>query len=505
MKVLVSQDSFSIARRGDEVAELLAEAEVEVVRTGSDGLAWLEPVVKTETSSGWNVFGPIDPDKLDRRNLHEPSYWSSEHPCYQGSLSEIDFFKKQNRLVFDRCGTRSPFADDDHADLTNILDLSPSEVIEGVRASNLRGRGGAAFPAHIKWQTVADTESDQKYIVCNADEGDSGTFVDRMLLEGDPMRLIHGMVASGYATGSTKGFVYLRSEYPLAADIFSKSLEQAYADGVLGENVLNRGFRFDLELFVGAGAYICGEETSLLESLEGKRGEIRTKPPVPAISGLFGKPTLVHNVITLAAVPGIFTIGAENYASLGVGPSTGTMTFQLAGNIKRGGLVEIPFGITIRELIEDFGQGTKTGRSIRAVQIGGPLGAYLSQREIDAPLTYESMAEISAGIGHGGLVVFDDQVDLLAQAEYAFEFCAIESCGKCTPCRIGAVRGREIMSQLRTGAGNTSSLVLVEDLCEIMEKASLCQMGGMTPIPVRTAIAHFPEDFNRRIPLRATN
>ena len=267
MKILLSQDSFSIARRGDEVAELLATTDAEVVATGSDGLAWLEPLIKIETSSGWNAFGPIDPDKLDRRHLNDPNYWSKEHPCYQGCLSEIDFFERQNRLVFDRCGTRSPFAEDDHAELANILDLSPAEIIEGIRVSNLRGRGGAGFPAHIKWQTVAETEADQKYIVCNADEGDSGTFVDRMLLEGDPMRLIHGMVASGYATGSTKGFVYLRSEYPLAADIFSKSLEQAYAEGVLGENVLDRGFRFDLELFIGAGAYICGEETSLLESL----------------------------------------------------------------------------------------------------------------------------------------------------------------------------------------------------------------------------------------------
>lgn len=505
MKALVSQDSFSIARRGDEVADLIEAAAVEVIRTGTDGLAWLEPLVKVETSSGWLAFGPLNPDNLHQDRLADPSYWSTEHPDYQGSLSEIDFFVKQNRLVFDRCGTRSPFAKDDHSDLAKILDHSPNEVIEEIRVSNLRGRGGAAFPAHIKWQTVADTPADQKYVVCNADEGDSGTFVDRMLLEGDPMRLIHGMVAAGYATGSTKGFVYLRSEYPLAADIFSKSLSQAYSEGVLGENVLDRGFSFDMELFIGAGAYICGEETSLLESLEGKRGEIRTKPPVPAVSGLFGKPTLVHNVITLAAVPGIFSVGAQNYADLGIGQSTGTMTFQLAGNIKRGGLVEVPFGISVRELVEGFGHGTKTGRPIRAVQIGGPLGAYLSQREIDLPMTYESMMEVGAGIGHGGLVVFDDQVDLLAQAEYAFDFCAIESCGKCTPCRIGAVRGREIMSQLRNGAGTAESLVLVEDLCEIMEKASLCQLGGMTPIPVRSAIAHFPEDFNRRVPIRAIN
>ena len=505
MKFQVSQDSFSVARGGDLVAEKLADTGAEVVRTGTHGLAWLEPMVNVQTNSGTLSFGPVFPQELIESSLQEPNYWSSSHPAYIGTLDSFDFYKRQHRLVFDQCGTAAPHDLNNHAILSEILAKSPEEIIQAIEVSGLRGRGGAGFPAHIKWRTVADTSADQKYIVCNADEGDSGTFVDRMLMEGDPTRLIHGMVAAGYATGATHGLVYLRSEYPLAAKIFSEALDQAYSENVLGQNILGSDICFDLELFIGAGAYICGEETSLLESLEGKRGQIKTKPPVPAIAGLFEKPTLVHNVISFAAVPGIFQIGPENYRDLGVHPSSGTMTFQLSGNINFGGLIELPFGITVRELLEDFGGGTKSGRPIRTVQIGGPLGAYLSESQLDTPLTYESMAEIGAGIGHGGLVVFDDTVDMLAQAEYAFDFCAIESCGKCTPCRIGAVRGREIMKQLRTGAGTRQSLVLVDDLCEVMEKASLCQMGGMTPIPVRSAIANFPNDFNRRIPISAVN
>ena len=505
MRALVSQDAFSVAQGGVQVAEILRTNGLQVEAAGSDGLAWLEPLVKLEDAAGSFAFGPINPLDLDEESIKSMMALDASHPQFLGDLTSHAYLKRQTRLVFDRCGTANPFHMYDHTELTRVLELSPKEIIQALEISNLRGRGGAGFPAHIKWRTVRETPADQKYVVCNADEGDSGTFADRMLMEGDPMRLIHGMLIAGYATGATVGVVYLRSEYPLAAKAFSEAIEEAYYQGILGEDILDSGIDFDLELFIGAGAYICGEETSLLESLEGKRGQIRTKPPVPAIAGLFGQPTLVHNVITLAAVPGIFTIGAKNYQELGVGPSTGTMTFQLAGNVKYGGLIELPFGITVRELVEDFGGGTKSGRPLKAVQVGGPLGAYLSERELDTALTYEAMTEIGAGIGHGGLVVFDDEVDMLAQAEYAFDFCAVESCGKCTPCRIGAVRGRELMKQLRLGAAKADSLVLVDDLCEVMEKASLCLMGGMTPIPVRSAIERFPQDFNRRIPLSATH
>jgi formate dehydrogenase iron-sulfur subunit len=342
---------------------------------------------------------------------------------------------------------------------------------------------------------VASTAADQRYVVCNADEGDSGTFADRMLMEGDPFRLIEGMVIAGYATGASHGVVYLRSEYPIARAIFEQALALAYERNLLGKNVLGSGFQFDLELFLGAGAYICGEETSMLESLEGKRGQIRSKPPVPAIAGLFAKPTLVHNVVSLGSVPAIVSMGGEAYRDLGVGPSCGTMPFQLSGNVKRGGLIEVPFGVSIRTIVEDYGGGTLSGRPMKAIQIGGPLGAYLSEDELDYPLTYEAMADIGAGIGHGGLVVFDDTVDLAEQAQYAFEFCEVESCGKCTPCRIGSVRGKELLQSFRSGRSSNRELTLIRELCEVMDRASLCQMGGMTPIPVLSAMDRFPEDF----------
>jgi formate dehydrogenase iron-sulfur subunit len=374
------------------------------------------------------------------------------------------------------------------------IDSAPERLLDEIEASGLRGRGGAGFPAHIKWRTVAGTDAEQKYIACNADEGDSGTFADRMIMEGDPYLLIDGMLISGRATGASKGIVYLRSEYPVAARIFAQALERARSAGVIGGEA-----SFDVELFVGAGAYICGEETAMLESLEGKRGEIRVKPPLPAIAGLFGRPTLVHNVITLCSVPWIMRHGGDAYAGFGVGRSTGTMPFQLAGNVELGGLVELPFGITLGELIERWAGGTRTGRPIKAVQIGGPLGAYLAPKHFGTPMTYEAMAEIGAGIGHGGIVVFDDSVDLAEQARYAFSFCKHESCGKCTPCRIGSVRGEETMTRIitarRDGGESKKEFAVLADLCDVMTDASLCQMGGMTPIPVRSALQNFPGDF----------
>ena len=426
-----------------------------------------------------------NPSDGNQRTPRTPKSLANSHP----------YLTQQHRLVFDRAGVQAPLELPSFKLLEQLLGQSPEEIISGIETSGLRGRGGAGFPAFIKWRTVADTTADQKYIVCNADEGDSGTFSDRMLMEGDPFKLIEGMIIAGYATGATKGFVYLRSEYPVAKEYLEQALEIAYANHLLGNSVLHSDFSFDIEMLIGAGAYICGEETSLLESLEGKRGQIKVKPPVPAIAGLFDKPTLVHNVISLASIPGIFELGPEAYSQLGVGRSTGTMPFQLSGNIKQGGLIELPFGHTVNELIYNYGDGTSSGRPVRAVQIGGPLGAYLTESEFDTPLSYEHMASIGAGIGHGGLVVFDDTVDMREQAEYAFEFCEIESCGKCTPCRIGSVRGKEALRQYDSNNVDARTLVLIEDLCEVMEKASLCQMGGMTPIPVRSAIQKFPEDF----------
>lgn len=395
----------------------------------------------------------------------------------------------QTRLIFSRYGKADPFDLDAYQADGGFFDLPDADVLRAeIKTSGLRGRGGAGFPAHIKWQTVAEQDAEQKYIVCNADEGDSGTFADRMIMEGDPFLLIEGMRLAGKAVGATRGYVYLRSEYPRAADTFSEALARARSAGILKDT-------FDIDLFIGAGAYICGEETSLLESLEGKRGIIRAKPPLPAIHGLFGKPTLVHNVITLCSTPWIIKNGGSAYAEYGVGASTGTLPFQLSGNVKAGGLIELPFGMTIRELLDTFSGGTRSGRPVKAVQIGGPLGAYIPPSLFDTPLTYEAMASIGAGIGHGGIVVYDDSTDLSEQARYAFEFCEHESCGKCTPCRLGSVRGVELIEQIRTDGASADQLILLKDLCDTMTQASLCQMGGMTPIPVESALKHFPDDF----------
>lgn len=503
MNLHISDDSFARALGSESVEFALKTHGIEPIRTGSLGLAWLEPVVQLRNSDHRLIteFTNVSVEDVPGivallSSTQKPRNGSSptSDPA-EPSVSSHPFYTKQHRLVFDRAGVRPPLQLPPFELLENLLDQDPNQIIAGMETSWLRGRGGAGFPAFIKWRTVADTPADQKYVVCNADEGDSGTFSDRMLMEGDPFKLIEGMIIAGYATGATQGFIYLRSEYPVAKEYLDQALEIAYAENLLGKNVLNSNFSFDIEMLIGAGAYICGEETSLLESLEGKRGQIKVKPPVPAIAGLFEKPTLVHNVISLAAVPGIFEIGPDAYAQLGVGKSTGTMPFQISGNVKQGGLIELPFGHTVNELVYNYGSGTASGRPVRTVQIGGPLGAYLSESEFDTPLTYEAMAEIGAGIGHGGLVVFDDTVDLKEQAEYAFEFCEIESCGKCTPCRIGSVRGKEALRQFSSNNVDARTFVVIEELCEVMEKASLCQMGGMTPIPVRSAIQKFPEDF----------
>ena len=461
--VHVPYETLANALGANEVAAALTARGHDVVRSASRGLAWTEPMIEMDGIA----YGPV-------ANVDE-----LEAVCL-GPVDALPGLAGQHRLVFDRCGGRDPW----HYDPTHLrtwLERSPNDILADIEASGLRGRGGAGFPAHIKWRTVRDTPADRKYIVVNADEGDSGTFADRLIMEGDPLRLIEGMLVAARATGADTGIVYLRSEYPLAAETFAKAVAIAEGMGLL------EGFA--IELFIGAGAYICGEETSLLESLEGKRGEVRAKPPVPAVAGLFGRPTLVHNVITLAAVPAILALGGNAYAALGVGASTGTMTFQLAGNVYRGGLFELPFGLTVRELIDDWGGGTLSGRPIGAAQVGGPLGAYLKGAELDTPLSYEALAALGAGVGHGGVVVFDDQVDLVEQARFAFAFCAHESCGKCTPCRIGAVRGKELVEGLQAGEPAAGQLATIADLCDVMEQASLCQMGGMTPIPVRSALS----------------
>jgi formate dehydrogenase iron-sulfur subunit len=411
--------------------------------------------------------------------------------------------KKQERLTFSRVGIIDPVNLDDYLahggyrGLQRALTLSPAAIVQEVTDSGLRGRGGAAFPTGIKWKTVLDQTASQKYVTCNADEGDSGTFSDRMVMEGDPFVLIEGMTIAAVAVGATRGFIYLRVEYPHARRTLEHAIGAAYAKGYLGSSVLGSKKAFDLELRIGAGAYICGEETSMLESLEGKRGEVRVRPPLPAVEGLFGKPTIVNNVISLASVPIILDKGAAFYRDYGMGKSRGTLPIQLAGNIKRGGLIEKAFGVTLKELLYDYGGGSRSGRPIRTVQVGGPLGAYIPASQFETPIDYEAFTGIGALLGHGGIVAFDDTVDMARMARYALEFCALESCGKCTPCRIGSTRGVEVIDRILAGVDRDQNLALIEELCDTMVNGSLCGLGGLTPYPVQSALKYFREDFVR--------
>ena len=504
--VYVPRDAAALAVGAEEVAQAIQRTaaargdEVQLVRNGSRGLVWLEPLVEVATPAGRIAYGPVAPD--DVAALFTAGFLSGGvHALRLGLTEEIPYLKRQERLTFSRVGVIDPLSVADYdahggwRGLRAALAASGEQIVEAVVQSGLRGRGGAAFPAGIKWRTVLNAPGETKYVVCNADEGDSGTFSDRMIMEGDPFVLIEGMTISALAVGAQRGYVYLRSEYPDAERTFRAAIAAAESAGCLGEDILRSGRSFHLELRRGAGAYICGEETAMLESLEGKRGMVRFKPPLPAIEGLFGKPTMINNVITFASVPIILDKGAKHYADFGMGRSRGTLPFQLAGNIKHGGLVEKAFGITLRELLYDYGGGSATGRPIRAVQVGGPLGAYLPESQFDTPLDYEAFAAIGGMVGHGGVVAFDDTVDMAQMARYAMKFCAIESCGKCTPCRIGSTRGVEVIDRIRQGEQRQANVELLRDLCETMLHGSLCALGGMTPFPVRSALEHFPEDF----------
>jgi formate dehydrogenase iron-sulfur subunit len=412
--------------------------------------------------------------------------------------------KRQQRFTFQRVGRVDPRSAEDYEThggmkgFQRALSMKPGDVVREVTDSGLRGRGGAAFPTGVKWRTVLEAAGSQKYIVCNADEGDSGTFADRMLMEGDPFMLLEGMLIAGWAVGATEGYIYVRSEYPDAVAALEAAVQRSGERGWLGDNILGSGFSFRIHVRVGAGSYVCGEETALLESLEGKRGVVRAKPPLPAHVGLFGKPTVINNVLSLATVPALLEKGAAAYAALGTGRSRGTQVLQLAGNIARGGILEIAFGATLQEVIHDLGGGTASGRPIRTAQVGGPLGAYIPAEKFDLAIDYEAFAAVDGILGHGGIVVFDDTVDMAEQARFAMEFCKAESCGKCTPCRIGSTRGVEVIDKIIRGESRDENLEVLEDLCEVMADASLCAMGGLTPLPVRSALRYFAEDFHRK-------
>ena len=509
--VFVPQDTTALALGSDGIASLLTQLsksrglDLNLTRNGSRGMFWLEPLLEVDLEGIRVGFGPMTlsdvPSVLIALESNTNEVSDINHPLFLGPVENIEYFAKQQRLTFKRSGIGDPTCIENYQRLSGFkgllkaLSLDSQSIVDEIKNSGLRGRGGAAFPAGIKWQTVLDTPSEQKYVVCNADEGDSGTFADRLLMESDPYQLIEGMTIAGLAVGATQGYIYLRSEYPVAHKILDQALKLSFEAGFLGENICDSGKDFFLEIRLGAGAYICGEETSLLESLEGKRGMVRAKPPLPAIEGLFGKPTVVNNVLTLGAAATILEEGSDAYKNFGMGSSRGTLAIQLAGNIKRGGLIELAFGVTLREVLENFGEGTYSGRPIRAVQMGGPLGAFLPESQWDTPLDYEAFAALKAMIGHGGVVVFDDAADMAIQARFAMEFCVIESCGKCTPCRIGSTRGVEVIDRIVANQDRDNNLILLHELCDTMELGSLCAMGGMTPFPVRSALTHFEEDF----------
>jgi formate dehydrogenase iron-sulfur subunit len=495
MKIYIPLDSVAVALGADAlVAALEAEADrrgvaVQIIRNGSRGMVWLEPLVEVVSDAGRLGFGPLTLADV-------PGLFGDlgAHPKALGLVEDLPWMKGQTRLTFARVGVIDPLSLDDYrahggfVGLDRAKAMSKAQIVAEVTDSGLRGRGGAGFPTGIKWKTVSEAAGDQKYIVCNADEGDSATFADRMLMEGDPFCLIEGMAIAGLACGATKGYVYLRSEYPVAIRIMNDAVRIAREAGVLGPH-------FDMEIRVGAGAYVCGEETSLLNSLEGKRGVVRAKPPLPALQGFMGRPTVVNNVISLASVPVIMEKGAAHYKDFGLGRSRGTIPLQIAGNVRFGGLYECAFGLTLGEIVNQIGGGTASGRPVKAVQVGGPLGAWFPPSLFDTPFGYEEFAGKDGLIGHAGLTIADDSTDMLAMARFAMEFCAIESCGKCTPCRVGAVRGVETIDRL--ARGDTSAIPILTDLCNTMKLGSLCALGGFTPYPVMSALTHFPDDFAR--------
>lgn len=512
-RVFVPRDTTAISLGSDVVAERLESSAAELglpvtlARNGSRGLYYLEPMIEVETERGRIAYGPVKPEDVD--SLITAAFWrgNPDHPLYLGLTEEIPFLSNQQRLTFSRVGLVEPHsiesyqAHDGYSGLRNALGLQPQEIVSAITGSGLRGRGGAAFPTGIKWQTVLDTPSDAKYIVCNADEGDSGTYADRMIMESDPFTLLEGMTIAGLAVGAEQGYIYLREEYRLAETLLNAAIKSAEQAGFLGDAICGTTKAFNVTVRLGAGAYICGEETALIESLEGKRGMVRAKPPLPAIKGLWQKPTVINNVISLATVPIVLARGADFYADFGAGRSRGTLPIQLAGNLKRTGLVELAFGCTLAQLLMDFGGGSRSGNPLRSVQVGGPLGAYLPESSWQTPIDYEAFSGIGAVLGHGGVIAFDDTIDMSEQARFAMEFCAVESCGKCTPCRIGSTRGVEVIDRIRDQRARPQdrmqNVALLKDLCETMELGSLCAMGGMTHFPVLSALEHFPEDFHR--------
>jgi formate dehydrogenase iron-sulfur subunit len=490
-RLYLSNDTSSRAAGAGRLADAWRDrSELQLIHTSSRGAFFLEPMVERDTPNGREAWFNVVPGDLPR--------------IVDGvggtPVEGIPFLQQQTRFTFANFGITEPLALDEYQmrdglkGLAAAQSLSSEAIIEELRISRLRGRGGAAFPVWKKWQVAQQSGSEEKYVVANADEGDAGTYCDRMIMEGDPFRLIEGMMICARAIGATRGYIYCRYEYPAAAQAMRFAIQKAREADLLDcDDCL-----FDLEVVVGAGSYVCGEETALLESLEGRRGVVLAKPPYPAESGLYGKPTIVSNVLTFATIPNILANGGAWHASLGTEGSCGTMAIQLGGRVKQPGLVEIPFGLTLHNVLDRFGGGMAPGARFKAVQVGGPLGSLFPESQLDIPICYDAFAEAGAILGHGGIVVYDDETNMVELARHFMAFTADESCGKCTPCRVGSVRGREILERIQSGQGTAEDLVLLSDLGETMKIASLCALGGRAPYPVLTAIEHFRGEFVRR-------
>ena len=504
IKIYIPKETSACSVGSDLIAEKInaltqEHKHISIIRNGSWGAFWLEPFVEIEINGNRVGVSYLNKDISHLTSIEE--FIDDFNNSKPHNILEIDFIKQQTRLVFSRIGLDDPLDLSQYCNsggykgLEKSFEIGQQKTIDEIKKSGLNGRGGAAFPTAIKMQTVLDQESKTKYVACNADEGDGGTFSDRLIMECDPYSLIEGMTIAAYSVGANHGYIYLRSEYPLAKYFLTEAIKILKSHNLLGKNILGKNFTFDIELRIGAGSYVCGEETAMMESIEGRRGLVRSKPPLPAIKGLFHQPTLINNVITLASMSVILLRGKEIFSQFGSGKSVGTMPYQLCGNIKQGGLIEVPFGITLNEMIYDFGAGTFNEKPVHAVQIGGPLGIYLPAHLLNTPLTIEALMDLNGSLGHGGVIVFDDSTNMALQAKFAMDFCAIESCGKCTPCRIGSVRGVELIDKIYNGTAVKADRILLEELCETMETTSLCAMGGMTPNPVRSIIKYFPNEM----------
>jgi formate dehydrogenase iron-sulfur subunit len=489
-RIYLSNDTSARAAGADRLAEAWeSDTRVALQRTSSRGAFFLEPLVERDGPEG-RLAWPL----ARREDL--PRILAGEGGVAIGS---IPFLAQQQRITFANFGLTAPLWLDDYRErggwsgLERAQSLGAQGIIDEIKRSRLRGRGGAAFPVWRKWQTAKDQPADARYVIANADEGDAGTYCDRMIMEGEPFRLIEGMLICARAIGAERGYIYCRYEYPAAMRSMYKALTLAEAAGWLALD----GRRVQIEIVQGAGSYICGEETALLESLEGRRGQVRAKPPYPATAGLHGRPTIVSNVLTFATVPGILAKGGDWYASHGTETSRGTVVLQLGGRVKQPGLVEIPFGATLEEVLHRFGGGMAAGARFKAIQVGGPLGSLFSASHLGIRLCYEAFADAGSILGHGGIVVYDDETDMVELARHYMAFVADESCGKCTPCRVGSVRGREILDRVQAGQGRGRELELLRDLGETMKATSLCALGGRAPYPVLTAMEQFESEFRR--------